>query len=202
VARTTISLPDALSARLDRARERINVSRVCAGALERELDRLEGRPGPDDPEAARLLARLLGTRERWYRRGRGDGRRWALETATREELWQVAGQLGELRAEELAQLARGKAPPVKVALERVAFPRSFDPVAAAQAWAAGAAGEPETPARPGDAPPEPAAAAPPPEPAAAAPPAGQDAAPDLASYLEGWRDAAAGLWEAVAPGLR
>src|SRR5437867_8721153 len=83
MARVNISVPDLLYERLDRLRDRVNVSRVCSAALEKELDMLETRPRPSDPDIERLLQRLLSGQERWYQRGREDGRRWAVETATR-----------------------------------------------------------------------------------------------------------------------
>ena len=66
MARMNISIPDPLYARLDRLRDRVNASKVCAGALEKELDMIEARPphGPGGraargapPGAARALVR-------------------------------------------------------------------------------------------------------------------------------------------------
>src|SRR5438552_915504 len=106
MARVNISVPDSLYERLDRLRDRVNVSRVCAAALEKELDMIETRPRPSDPDVERLLQRLLSSQERWYQRGRDDGRRWAIESATRQELWMVGTQLMKVPVEQLAMVAR------------------------------------------------------------------------------------------------
>ena len=82
----TISLPDALDARLDRLQDRINLSEVCAQALDRELTMLEAQAGMIDPKIQEAVARLQSTSDRWYQRGQQDGRVWALEKATRDDL--------------------------------------------------------------------------------------------------------------------
>ena len=104
MARMNISIPDPLYERLDRLRDRINASKVCAGALEKELDMIEAPPSPADPEIEQLVQRLQGLRERWYDRGRQDGKRWAVGSATREELYRFADEWGGEAAEELAQI--------------------------------------------------------------------------------------------------
>jgi len=84
LARTTrlnISVPVALSERLRKEADRVNVSRVCVAALERELGVREARPTVDAGQLERLVQRLQSNRERWSERGRGDGERWAVETA-------------------------------------------------------------------------------------------------------------------------
>ncbi|GEM_PF-7005868 len=56
-----ISVPDALHAHLDHLRDRVNASRVCAQALEKELDMLERGSALGalaDPDIAKLLQRL------------------------------------------------------------------------------------------------------------------------------------------------
>jgi hypothetical protein len=113
MARLNLTVPDPLYERLDRLRDRVNVSKICATALERELDMLEGQfrpfsnqmkaptlespsaesgaePTPLDPRLQQLVQRLQGTRERWYQRGRQDGDQWAIESATREQLMSIA----------------------------------------------------------------------------------------------------------------
>lgn len=93
MARLNISLPDALYARLERLRDRLNASRVCAVALEKELDMVEGRPpaaGVTETQLDRLVERLRSARDRWYQRGRQDGAAWAVERATVAELEHVA----------------------------------------------------------------------------------------------------------------
>jgi hypothetical protein len=107
MARMNISVPDALYERLDRLRDRVNASRVCAVALEKELDTLEARPAIADPEIEQLIKRLQSTKERWYQRGQQDGRRWAIDTASRHELASVGTNLGDADGTELARLARG-----------------------------------------------------------------------------------------------
>ena len=92
MARLNISVPDALYARLDRLRDRVNASKVCAAALEKELDIVDGATAVTDTEAAkvsRLVERLQQQRDertRWFQRGRQAGEAWAMETASVNEL--------------------------------------------------------------------------------------------------------------------
>ncbi|WP_020575350.1 hypothetical protein [Actinopolymorpha alba] len=92
MARRNISIPDELDERLDRHRDRINASRICAIALERELDMIEEQTRPlevDESQVEHLVERLLqqqDDKDKWYGRGRSDGRAWTQETATLEEL--------------------------------------------------------------------------------------------------------------------
>ncbi|HEX2037831.1 MAG TPA: hypothetical protein VHS99_26975 [Chloroflexota bacterium] len=89
MARLNISLPDPLYARLERLRDRVNASKVCAAALEKELNMVEGRPpapGISDAQIDRLVERLRGARDRWYERGRQDGVEWAVGRASVAEL--------------------------------------------------------------------------------------------------------------------
>src|SRR5579884_3223901 len=102
MARLNITLPDALYARLERLRDRINLSKVCATALEKEVTMLEEQPAFTDPRIARLVQRLQGTRERWHQRGYEDGIQWAVELATREEFQYVALYLAEQDGQQLA----------------------------------------------------------------------------------------------------
>jgi ribosome modulation factor len=102
MARLNITLPDALYARLERLRDRINLSKVCATALEKEVTMLEEQPAFTDPRIARLVQRLQSTRERWHQRGYEDGIQWAVELATREELQNVAIHLAELNGQQIA----------------------------------------------------------------------------------------------------
>ncbi len=90
VARLNLTIPDPLYERLERVRDRVNVSKVCAVALEKDLDMIEARPSVADPKIVRLLERLGGARERWYEHGHEDGIEWATEKATRVELLDVA----------------------------------------------------------------------------------------------------------------
>ena len=104
MARLNITLPDMLYARLEQLRDRINLSKVCALALEKEVTMLEGQPNITDPRIARLLQRLQSTRERWHQRGSEDGLQWAVELATREELQSVATHMAEQDGHQLAAL--------------------------------------------------------------------------------------------------
>jgi hypothetical protein len=104
MARLNITLPDMLYARLEQLRDRINLSKVCALALEKEVMMLEGQPNITDPRIARLLQRLQSTRERWHQRGSEDGLQWAVELATRDELQSVATHLAEQNGQQLAML--------------------------------------------------------------------------------------------------
>jgi hypothetical protein len=104
MARLNITLPDMLYARLEQLRDRINLSKVCALALEKEVTMLEGQPNITDPRIARLLQRLQSTRERWHQRGYEDGLQWAVELATRDELQSVATHLAEQDGQQLAAL--------------------------------------------------------------------------------------------------
>jgi hypothetical protein len=120
VARLNLTIPDDLYERLERWRERVNVSKVCARALEKELAMLEASPsGTIDPKVQRLLQRLLGRRQQWYQRGREDGETWALEVAT-------AGELREV-AEEWDMNDEGS-------FEDVEFPESFKLDEALERW--------------------------------------------------------------------
>lgn len=95
MARLNISLPDALYARLERLRDRLNASRVCAVALEKELDVVEGRPATAEVTEAqvdRLVERLRSARDRWYERGRQDGAAWAVERASAAELVHIGDE--------------------------------------------------------------------------------------------------------------
>jgi hypothetical protein len=92
MARRNISIPDELDERLDQLRDRINASRICAIALERELDMIEERTRPlevDESQVEHLVERLQqqqNDKDKWFGRGRSDGQTWTQETATLEEL--------------------------------------------------------------------------------------------------------------------
>jgi hypothetical protein len=103
MARLNITVPDVLYARLEQLRDRINLSKVCAAALEKEVMMLEGQPNITDPRIARLLQRLQSTRERWHQRGYEDGINWAVELATRDELQSVATHLAGHEGQHLAK---------------------------------------------------------------------------------------------------
>ena len=123
MARLNISIPDPLYERLDRLRDQVNASRVCAGALTAEIERVEGRPIPSGGQRERLLDRLVhrlrGARELWYLRGREDGEAWAAERAGIDELQEV----GERWPEETSY-----------ELERHQLPASFEARALVYKW--------------------------------------------------------------------
>src|SRR5258707_6218234 len=104
MARLNITLPDVLYARLEQLRDRINLSKVCATALEKEVTMLEGQPPITDPRIARLLQRLQSARERWHQRGYEDGIGWAVDLATRDALQSVAIHFAELDGRQLAEV--------------------------------------------------------------------------------------------------
>jgi hypothetical protein len=86
VARLNITLPDPLYERLKRLEDRLNASKVCSVALDAELDMIETRPETTDPDIQRAIDRLQSAADRWRDRGRRDGRRWAIDEATGDEL--------------------------------------------------------------------------------------------------------------------
>lgn len=76
MGRINVYLPDELLARLNLERDRINVSRVCAQALERELEWVTSA----EAGAERNLVtpnELQSPEFRWRDRGRRDAREWA-----------------------------------------------------------------------------------------------------------------------------
>jgi hypothetical protein len=106
MARQTISLPDALAERLDRLKDRLNLSKVCAAALERECNMLEGMGrAAADPMVAQAIERLQTDADRWYRRGYEDGRKWAGELATRDALVLVSTPKAQRTPEQDRELA-------------------------------------------------------------------------------------------------
>jgi hypothetical protein len=78
-------LPDELYERYKRSEERLNASRVCAEALERELDMLDG-VGDGEAAVMSMVERLMDAKERSYGWGYGDGRAWGVAHATRAAL--------------------------------------------------------------------------------------------------------------------
>ena len=100
VARMNISLPDKLYERYKRNEERLNASRVCAEALERELDVLEGVDEPDEAAVMQMLERLIDAKEHSYGWGYAEGRAWGLAQATRVAL-HTAKELKDYSGREL-----------------------------------------------------------------------------------------------------
>jgi hypothetical protein len=216
VARTTrlnISVPSVLQERLRKVKDRINVSKVCVAALERELGTLEARPTVDAGQLERLIRRLQSNQERWSERGRRDGEHWAVETATRAELRWVgeAGGPGPTgpydgavpRPDREAGAGRLPAPdesrdpgdPVSDPAGAVGLPRSFDLAAALDRWVHADVGVREGDLRYG------------PKRGPQYPPEVAEhvqrarAQIDLAGYLVGWTAAVREIWKAVRPAL-
>jgi hypothetical protein len=194
MARVNISIPDALYERLDRQRDRINASRVCASALEKELDMIEGRAAIADPEIAQLVQRLQTARERWYARGREDGKRWAVQSASRQELYRAKEHLEGEDGAELAEMLRHRRERLRGIFG------GFDFEAALSRWTREEPGGAEFRIADdgediGDA--EEGAALRRPD-----QPSRTDGGVDVAGYLEGWRDVVVEIWQVVAAALR
>ena len=110
VDRITVTVPKQLSARLKVGRDRMNVSKVCADALERELNIIEAKPSVADPKIAQLVERLKGSWGQGYDRGHEDGMQWGVEKATAPDLQEAAEtfrgcegrQMAEWRADHTA----------------------------------------------------------------------------------------------------
>ena len=197
MARMNISIPDPLYERLDRLRDRVNASKVCASALEKELDMIEGRTAPADPDIEKLVQRFLSSRERWYERGREDGKRWAVSEATREQLYQAADELEGEDGEEIAHSVRRRQHHLRKIFGGYDFHAAIDRwmADAVDRWRAADAGGQSA----GD---------------------GEDDEDDsdrddrgrpvprihpdvdLASYMEGWRDVLQEIWKAVKARLK
>ncbi|HEX2037037.1 MAG TPA: hypothetical protein VHS99_22895, partial [Chloroflexota bacterium] len=104
MARLNITVPDELYERLERHRESLNLSRICSAGLQQAVAGLEGqagRAGPPDAVVTSLVLRLQRTHERWYERGWHDGRAWAAERASPQELRAVATVMAEWTGEQL-----------------------------------------------------------------------------------------------------
>src|SRR5690348_4391790 len=135
MARLNITIPDPLYERLERVRDRINISKSCAQALEKELTMLEGRRPITDPKLTRLLQRLQGTRDRWYQRGHEDATEWAVESATRGELSSIATHMQDWDGVRLArefQEEQHREPKLRPPM----FPSSFHFTERWNAWVA------------------------------------------------------------------
>jgi hypothetical protein len=80
LARLNITVPDELYERVERWRDRINLSKVCQDAIARELDKLEHLPDEvqNMHEALTRLGREKAKVERsCFRKGVFDGLEWA-----------------------------------------------------------------------------------------------------------------------------
>ncbi len=180
--RLSVTIPSTLHERLEGLRDRVNVSKVCTVALEKELDMLEARPSIADPEIAQLVERLKGARQRWYDRGHEDGKRWAVMDAKRDDLEWASDNMATLNSMGL-QKKRGDLPGYPTVDGRI------------EAWVAQDLGLEKVPPRyeengstmNGD--------------HLHLDQERRDNT-DEPAYLEGWRDALVELWKAVAPALR
>ena len=179
MARLNLTIPDPLYERYERARDRVNVSKVCAEALERELDMLEARPSIADPRVAALVERLRGTKEEWYQYGHEDGQEWGLESATRAAFAWVGGHTASAMEAELSAYDKAEPydqpslPPVVGAaraafLQRVRHKAEVD-ASGAVPYSRQAAVEEKA---------------------------------DRAAYMAGWFDALTELHKAISPALR
>jgi hypothetical protein len=125
VARINLTIPDPLYERLDRLRDRVNVSKVCAIALAKELDMVEGNATlVANPKAQRMIERLQGMKarkDRWFQQGYEDGENWAAELAEPSEIRSVLDEW------DLDEDERYK-------INDVEFPESFDQKAAIKHW--------------------------------------------------------------------
>ena len=169
---------------------------------------LEATPVEADPEVQRVLRRLQTVKERWYDRGREDGRRWAVEVATRDELKWVGENAAGQDGATIAGLAHDRlrfipglgggfvqhpSPRSREMNAAREFPESFPVEASLSGWlaederaAAYEAVEAQADAKA-------------PKPATAERKKAREI--DEPAYWTGWRDAAAEIWKAVAPSL-
>jgi hypothetical protein len=184
MARLNITIPDTLYERLEQARDRLNISKTCATALEKELTMLEGRRPITDPRIAQLLQRLQGDRERWYQRGYEDATQWAVETATRGELSSIATEMANWDGSRLVQEFHDEQRR-KPRLSPLIFPSSFHFTDRLDAWVAKDVQASDVlmceeanrlnKAR---------------------------AEVDEAAYLVGWRDSIKEIWQTISPALQ
>lgn len=187
MARTTrlnISVPVSLQERLKRDKGKLNVSKICVAALERELERQEAAPSVPPPLLEKLVARLQNNHERWSERGRRDAERWAVEVAQRDELRRVG--------DTPTSKGDGAAPVIEI-------PSSFDLAAAVDAWVRRDAGIKEDDVhRFGENGRRPPRFPPPMEEALQR----ARAQVDETAYRSGWAGAVRDIWRAVRPALQ
>jgi hypothetical protein len=133
MARLTISIPQELHDRLDGWRDRLNISRVCQEALEREVRRLEEVP-TDAMALGALVERLSrekadGERQ-WFAQGVSDGMTWARGAAYAD--------LRDL-SESGSPSSAGGADDIERAMAAHAGVAGFDPDSYRAGWAFAAA---------------------------------------------------------------
>jgi hypothetical protein len=137
IARLTVSVPDELHQRLEKWRDRLNVSRVCQEALAREIRRLE-----EVPHDAVALGDLI---ERLSQEKADAGRRWFAQGVTDAMSWSRGASYVDLRAtaEDGARATPAGRTAVQAAIERHADVAGFEVedfvagwcFAAAEVWA-------------------------------------------------------------------
>ena len=96
MARVTVYLSDELSERLNRYRDKLNISGICSTAIEKEIRILEDLPEDRkdmDEIVAQVRERILRLREDkrkeervWFKKGYEAGLKWAREEADYEGL--------------------------------------------------------------------------------------------------------------------
>lgn len=128
--RVNLSIPSDVVASVQRLRARglaFNMSKVATAALQREIQRLEGKPVPRRrmvAAAERLRASMKARGHAAHTQGFQAGRAWALDEATHDEITRMSAQrdatTGELAGGFLA-IARGLAD----ALEPNHYTRGF-----------------------------------------------------------------------------
>ncbi len=189
--RLSVTIPSTLHERLEGMRDRVNVSKVCTVALEKELNMLEARPSIADPKIAQLVERLKGSTQRWYDHGHEDGMQWGVAEARRADLQDAAINFRTYDGRELFQPYMGDREDNDEQEQggaRYALPGVGDLSAREKLWVVRDLGlEREPTYASGEA-------------RARFDTAYADV--DDAAYLEGWRDALVALWDAVALALR
>lgn len=172
MARLNLTIPNSLYERLERLRDRVNVSKVCAIALAKELDMLEGRTAMvDNPKVHRLIERLQTRKDRSFQRGYEEGENWMADIAEPGDIRQVLEDW-ELDDDET------------YSFDDMEWPESFDAKSARQRWlnSLREEGISDVYSRHRD--------------SALPKEADQDA------YVRGWYRAVQDIWESAAPALR
>jgi post-segregation antitoxin (ccd killing protein) len=134
MARLNITVPDGLYERIEKWRDRINLSRICQEAIRRELDKLEQVPEQvhEMREALARLEREKAKIERsCFRKGVYDGLEWA-RGADYASLKRWGGQ--PPTAEALEEALRG--PAARFAAAHSGDP-GWEPWPYAEGWIAG-----------------------------------------------------------------
>ena len=132
--RLNITIPDELHQRLERWRDRVNVSRICQDAITRELNKLDELPA-EVQAMQRALARLGQEKAKversCFRKGVYDGLEWA-----RQAEYPALKSWGEkdLSNETLDAVLRG--PAVKAAATH-ANDVNWDQIPYAEGWMSG-----------------------------------------------------------------